>query len=294
MYRCEAKTVEGFVQQLAVAYIARGCWFHVVGRIPAAKDPVAVDRKLIERYSIDVSKWARARRKRAGLANMHYLRHGRLFVLLATHGEHRFFADEAGAVRDARRTPIRCFGYSVSSRGGHAHVRISADEYNRFKALMLDLAPHRSTEELEGRLHSVPFEPYAPVRRQLLNIWRAVNRVRLTAGLEPLRIECLRLRRRIVRPFDEPGALRRGREAMRPSPQVVVPISCEGDHAENDVGCGGKEVGQVQAELPIERIDSEPELEAAGTDHHEGGAQHSAEGLLPGPSPDGVMPAGVA
>lgn len=272
MYRCEAKTVEGFVQQLAVAYIAHGCWFHVAGRIPAAKDPAAVDRKLIERYGMDVSKWTRARRKRAGLANMHYLRHGRLFVLLATHGEHRFFADEAGAMRDARRTPIRCFGYSVSSRGGHAHVRIGADEYKRFKASMLDLAPHRSTEELEQRLRSVPFEPYAPVRRQLLNIWRAVNRVRRTAGLQPLRVECLRLRRRIVRPFDEPGALRRGREALRPSPQVVVPIPRKGTHAENDVRRDSEEVDAIEAELPVERINGEPELEAAGADHHEGGA----------------------
>lgn len=294
MYRCEAKTVEGFVQQLAVAYIAHGCWFHVAGRIPAAKDPAAVDRKLIERYGIDVSKWARARRKRAGLANMHYLRHGHLFVLLATHGEHRFFADEAGVVRDARRTPIRCFGYSVSSRGGHAHVRIGADEYKRFKASMLDLAPHRSTEELEGRLHSVPFEPYAPVRRQLLNIWRAVNRVRRTAGLQPLRIECLRLRRRIVRPFDEPRALRRGQDALCASLQVVVPIPRENANAEDDVRCDSAQVGQVETELPVEGIDGEPELEAAGAEHHQGGAEHSAEGFPTGPPPHRMTPAGVA
>jgi hypothetical protein len=168
--------------------------------------------------------------------------------------------------------PIRCFGYSVSSRGGHAHVRIGADEYKRLKAFMLDLAPHRSTEELEQQLRSVPFEPYAPVRRQLLNIWRAVNRVRRTAGLEPLRIECLRLRRRIVRPFDEAGTLRRGRDSLRPSPQVVVPIPGEGAHAENDVRRDSEEVDPVETEFPVERIDGEPELKAAGADHHQGGA----------------------
>jgi len=47
-----------------------GCW------IPFNKDPEAVDRKLIQKYGIDVSKRERARRKRAGLPNRHYLRHG--------------------------------------------------------------------------------------------------------------------------------------------------------------------------------------------------------------------------
>jgi len=32
-YRCEATTIEGFVQQLAVSYIANGYWFCVTGLI---------------------------------------------------------------------------------------------------------------------------------------------------------------------------------------------------------------------------------------------------------------------
>src|SRR5437870_4167820 len=88
MYRCEATSVEGFVQQLAVSYLGNGYWFYVVGEVPPGKDPRRVDEKLVARYQVDLSKWARARRKRAGLANLQYLRHGRLFVLLATHGMH--------------------------------------------------------------------------------------------------------------------------------------------------------------------------------------------------------------
>lgn len=49
----------------------------------------------------------------------------------------------------------------------------------------------------------IPFEPYAPVRRQLLNILRAVNRVRQAAGFESVPVSALRLRRRVVRPFGE-------------------------------------------------------------------------------------------
>jgi hypothetical protein len=51
--------------------------------------------------------------------------------------------------------------------------------------------------------YQVPFEPYAPVRRQLLRIWRAVNLARRKAGYQPVPVEVLPLRRRIVRPFAE-------------------------------------------------------------------------------------------
>src|SRR6185437_515968 len=178
MYRSEATSVEGFVQQLAVAYLGNGYWFYGVGEVPEGKDPRRVDEKLIARYEIDVSKWARARRKRAGQSNLQYLRYGRLFVLLATHGDHPFFEQEASYIRDARRTPIRFRGYSISYRGGHPHVRIDQEEYKRLKAYFLELALHRSAERLGGELARLPFEPYAPIRRQLLTALRAVNRER--------------------------------------------------------------------------------------------------------------------
>ena len=49
--------------------------------------------------------------------------------------------------------------------------------------------------------YEFPFEPYAPVRRQLLNIFRAVNGKRKEAGFSRLAVEVLPLRRRIVKPF---------------------------------------------------------------------------------------------
>lgn len=201
MYRCEAGSVAGFVQQLAVGYLAHGYWFYVAGTVPDRKDPRDVDRKLVERYGIDVSKWSRARRKRAGEANLQYLRYGRSFVLLATHGRHPFFAEEGEAVRDARRVPIRFHGYALSHRGGHPHVRVEQGEYARLKAHFLDLAVRRSVDNLMAELGRLPFEPYAPVRRQLLAVLRGVNRARKTAGLELVPATCLRFRRRVCRPF---------------------------------------------------------------------------------------------
>lgn len=201
-YRCVAASVEGLVQQVACCYLPHGYWFHVSGYVPERKDPAALDAKLVERYGIDLSRWSRVRRKRAGQANLHYIRHGRFFLLLATHGRHPFFEQEGSQVRDARKSPVRYAGYALSFRGGHSHVRIDLDEYRNLKAMLLDLAARRPAGVLASVFWRLPYEPYAPVRRQLLNLWRAVNRTRGVAGLPLVSIECLRLRRRILRPFD--------------------------------------------------------------------------------------------
>jgi hypothetical protein len=201
-YRCVATSIEGFVQQLAVSYLRHGYWFYVTGRIPPTKDPCAVDEKLITQYQIDISKWARARRKRAGFANLHYLRHERFFVLCATHGRHRFFEEESNLIRDARRVPVKFAGYAISHRDGHPHVRVEREQYKLLKAYLLELATRRKKETLEREFFRLPFEPYAPVRQQLLMILRAVNTARRKAGYELLSANCLRFKREIVRPFE--------------------------------------------------------------------------------------------
>jgi hypothetical protein len=133
-YQCETVSVEGFIQQLAVGYVARGYFFHVSGRIPARKDPHQIDEKLVERYHVEISQWARARRKRSGLANVQYLRHEDFFVILTTHGEHPFFEEEGRNVHDVRRRAIRYAGYAVGFRGGHVQVRIDLPQYRELKA----------------------------------------------------------------------------------------------------------------------------------------------------------------
>jgi hypothetical protein len=202
-YRCEATSVAGFVQQLSVAYIGRGYFFYVVGEIPEAKDPRAVDQKLIAKYGLGIGKTARARRKAAGLANVQYLRYGRFFVLLATHGKHVFFVEEQKFIRDAREAPIKFGGYAVSYRSGHPHVRIEQRRYLELKAYLADLAVHRAKDWFEHAFRRLPFEPYAPVRGQTHCILREVNRRRQLAQFDLLASSCLRVRRRVVKPFGE-------------------------------------------------------------------------------------------
>src|SRR4051812_8376702 len=183
--RFEATTLEGFIQQLAVSFVGKGYFYYATGRVPQGKDPLAIDRKFAERYRLNISKWSRYRRKRAGLANVRYLRYERFFILLATPGKHRFFEDESSLIRDCRRVPIKFGGYAISSQNGRVHVRIEQEQYNLLKAYYVDLAVKRKVETLERMMSSIPFEPYAPVRRQVFNLIRAMNKARKVAGFEP-------------------------------------------------------------------------------------------------------------
>jgi len=207
LYRCVATSVAGFVQQLAVCYVGRGYYFYVRGGIPAHKEPETTDRKLVSRYGIAVSKWTRCRRRKQGEASLQYLRHGNFFVLLATHGEHPFFASEGKLVRDIRRQPLRFMAYSIGcrpARGGgplHPSVRIERGEFQSLKAALGKIAVHRSVDDLCRVLKSLPYEPYAPVRDQMRILLRSINRRRKVAGLEPVPLEAFRHRRRSVRPF---------------------------------------------------------------------------------------------
>lgn len=93
-YRHEVQSVEALVQYLAANLLPHGYWFYVTGLVPPNKDPSAIDAKLVAKYGAHLSRQQRARRKLAGLANVHYLRCGRWWVLLATHGKHRLKADD--------------------------------------------------------------------------------------------------------------------------------------------------------------------------------------------------------
>lgn len=205
-YRCVTTSVEGFVQQLAVAYITHGYWFYVTGIVPEGKDPAAVDAKLIERYGIAISKWARCRRKKQGLANMQYLRRERFFVLLATKGRHEFFEQERATFRDVRRKPIKFAGFSIGCKKGrdgrwHASVRIAESNYLNARAWLVATAASSSLHRLEEGFRQLPAGRYAPVTRQLLCLIRAVNRQRRLASLAPLEVEHMSSRRAIARPF---------------------------------------------------------------------------------------------
>jgi len=253
-YRSEVTSVEGFVQQIACCYLRHGYWWYVAGRVPQGKEPNLIDGKLIQKYGIDVSESTRARRKEKGLANLQYLRHDRFFVLLATKGRHNFYEEEGGCVRDFRRQPLRFGGYSISYRRGgrtrkgerdptwHAHVEIERQRFLELKANFAHLATRQSGRELALAFYRLPYEPYAPVRRQFLRLWQTVNETRRRAGLDQLPLEVVPLRRRIVKPFLENPLLSDGKRSQPGHPQFPIAIQ-EGMGNCPDLGAGERDLG---------------------------------------------------
>ena len=219
-YRHEATSIEGFVQMLASNYLPHGYWFYVTGRVPDGKKAELIDEKILTKYGIELSRQQRSRRKLQGFANLHYLRYQEFFVILASHGKHPFFEAEATSVRDIRKIPLQFKGYSLSvKRGGflkreegeeeatadkrhRVRVIISREAFRNLTAYLLDIATHRSAETLRWEFWNQPYEPYAPIRKQLLKLLRAVNNKRQSMGYEKLPTDCIRYRRNIVKPFD--------------------------------------------------------------------------------------------
>ncbi len=210
-YHCEPATLDGFLSQL-VRYVASGHYFYVTGMVPERKDPEQVDRKLVELYGIGGPKWERARRRLGEQAGMHYLRHGRFFVLMATHGRHIFFTDHEKNLCDIRRTALRVKGYSIRytfsevEKRWKVFVRLDKETYRSVKAHFIDLATrpsYRETDRLVQEFLTLPFQGYGPVRAQVLAIINAVNHERRRAGYGQLPTDIVPRMRPVRQVFDE-------------------------------------------------------------------------------------------
>jgi hypothetical protein len=220
-HRYEVQSLPGLVQQLASNVLSRGYYFYVTGQVKEGKDPKEVDRKLIDKYRVNVSASTRARQRERGKASVHYLRLGRTWWLLATHGQHCLKREETKNLRDVREIPLRIGGYSLYVRRGeylrkasaeeaprpdgryHTRVLIDREQYAELRARFLSLAAHRSPEKLVAEFWRIPFEPYAPIRKQLLKLLRLVNKRRQAAGYEKIPVTVLRLKRQIWKVFAE-------------------------------------------------------------------------------------------
>lgn len=208
-YRYHATTVDGLIQQLSL-YLSKGYWFYVSGKIPKGKDARRVAEKLIAKYDVMASKYVRVRRKRKGYYNTQFILHDEFWWLLATQGTHPkdepmnpyrggFFRAEHP--KDARRIPIKAFGYSLSMSQG-VKVRIEREQFAVIRDWMLEHANKRPKSWHEYQIRKLPFQPYGPVRKQLEKIVVQLNALRRRAGKERLRKTCIRYKIERVRPFD--------------------------------------------------------------------------------------------
>ncbi|MDX1964974.1 MAG: hypothetical protein SFX18_17635 [Pirellulales bacterium] len=218
-YKYEVTSLTGFLQRVATHLLPKGYYFFVQGTLPEGKNPVALDVKLLAKYDIAKSEGARRWRKQQGLGNVQYVRYKNHWVLLATHGDHAIREGEGKNLKDARRAPLRIGDYAVYVKRGNflrkapeadaatpdgrwrVRVLIAREPYRELCARFLDAARHRRVEALMEEFYRLPYEPYAPVRKQLLKLLRLVNTERQAAGYQKIPVSCLRFKRQIVRAF---------------------------------------------------------------------------------------------
>ena len=119
---------------------------------------------------------------------MQYLRFGRRFVILATHGAHQFFECEAKNIRDVRWTPLRIGRYAVGHRQengkGKAFVRITQTEIRGVRSRLVAHAV--SAADVANEIRSLGLLRYAGVWRQVVGLVKVINKKRKRAGLEPV------------------------------------------------------------------------------------------------------------
>ena len=125
---------------------------------------------------------------------------------MATKGEHAFFEQEAD-IKDIRKIPIKVGGYSISFRRDgrpksivdhsqyRVHVRINDDCFKEMSAKFDHFATRMSANVLGAKFYEIPFQGYAPIRRQLCQLLRHINKKRRRSGLPQLPKECLHFHR---------------------------------------------------------------------------------------------------
>lgn len=214
-------SVDGLVAVL-VNLIAKGYRYYFVGTLKGDKDPGEIDRRMLDDYDAALPKWSRERRRQRRLANFRYLRLESWYIVLATEGSApRFWEADRHRIRDVRHVPIRLRGYSISYRQGgwkdrrlwqdprrrerdmkwHVRVQLDAETYAGLKAYFLNIATHRQANFLAQELSNVPFQPYRPVREQLLAILRGVNSARRIAGYQRVPVSVIRYKRDLLKAF---------------------------------------------------------------------------------------------
>jgi hypothetical protein len=206
-YHYLAASPAGFLQQLA-CYLRHGYYLYYRGHLRAGKDPLPVDGRILSRYPDILLTPKQKERRKEGAAKTQYLRHGQDFLILSTEGQSFFRSEEAKAIKDARRVPVLFAGHAISVRAGHVHVQIDRNLLKGLAALYAALAIRETKAALEARLRSLPFEPFAPVRKQCAELLRSINKRRRQADLPLVCPSCLPAGRRVCPAFGplSPGA----------------------------------------------------------------------------------------
>lgn len=89
LYNYKVTSFQGLLQILVDNLLSRGYYYFCLVELPAHKSKKweQIDKKLIDKYQTNKSKWQRHRAKEKGLANFFYLRFEGLAIILHTLGD---------------------------------------------------------------------------------------------------------------------------------------------------------------------------------------------------------------
>jgi len=224
-YRYLATSKAGFVRQL-VNYARHGYVHYVKGHVREGLDPERVDKKMLGLYAVRKTVAQRHWRKKQGDCNFQYLRFERTWVLMLTLGKRpdEFSKREKNNVRNLERgEPLTVFGYSITRVMGdfmgtrdkpqgvtgavrdtkqRVRVLISKATFRELKGEFLCHARTRSEDWYRMKFYHCGFEPYAPIRKQLLELLRLVNAARAPHGISKIKPDCIRYRMNPVKVFE--------------------------------------------------------------------------------------------
>ena len=184
MRQYEARTFGDFLRKIAYDYARYGYTEYAVREIPQGKDIRAVDEKLLRVYGVTYHYTTRAKRRKAGKANVAYVRYKRRFILMAQPGEGETW--NRVVRRNLQVEPLLIGGYELRVRGKTPVITIAERRWRRVRALVLGLALHpepRVRHLLVTWLQRVFPYSFPGIVQQKRRLVRAVNRRRKTAGL---------------------------------------------------------------------------------------------------------------
>ncbi|BAZ00482.1 hypothetical protein NIES37_44740 [Tolypothrix tenuis PCC 7101] len=182
----EAHTLGEFLRKVAIDYLRYGYYRYLLRVIPEKMEVHSIDRKVIADYEITVCRMTRFRRKKAGRANVAYVRWGRRFVLLATEGMHEEF--EKRRFLDIRENPLYVNGYSIGIHAGKPCVMIEPTRYQLIRSHLHAIALFNEARVTEYLRNISPFS-FPGIVRQKRRLLHEVNRRRKRAGLSTIKIE---------------------------------------------------------------------------------------------------------
>lgn len=154
-----AATWQGFIQEV-VYLVSKGYFYYHIQKLPDKKQAkwTQIDKKIVEKYGAQRSKYQRARRKIKGLMNFFYIRHEGLVVILHTKGEPDVEIDDQ--FFDVRYKPLKLpislhLILEIYMEGEKTSVRFERSMLKGLKASISDVCQTRDQAKIAAEFNKM-------------------------------------------------------------------------------------------------------------------------------------------